>query len=88
MSLTREQARQAGQIEAAITMADEALAAVQARIDDNSQIMIMSATLATGANVRAECPMTVEESAAVLEAILGVVQGKKTALESALAAVG
>lgn len=88
MALTLEAAETAGQIAVAIRLADSAIAALQARIDDSSQIVSMAAQLATGANVRAECPMTAEESATVFAALKTVVQAKKTDLEAALAAVG
>lgn len=88
MSLTLEQASQAGALAAAILAADDAIAGLNARIGEGAQITTMIAQLATGNSVRAEMPMTAEESAAVFDAVLSIVQAKRAALAAALAAIG
>jgi len=87
MPLTLEQAEQAGALAAGIRAADEALAGLDARIAEGAQIATMIAQLATGNSVRAEMPMTAEESAEVFDAVRAIVQAKRDALAAALAAI-
>lgn len=87
MSITIEQAEQAGAIASAIRAADEAIAGLDARIGEKALIVGMVAQLATGSSVRAEIPMTAAESAAVFEAVKTIVQSKRDALAAALEAI-
>lgn len=87
MSLTLEQATNAGALAAHIVAADDALAGLDSRIGEGAQISCMIAQLATGNSVRAEIPMTAEESAAVFNAVRTIVQAKRDALAAALAAI-
>lgn len=54
---------------------------------EGAQIVGMIAQLATGNSVRAEIPMTAEESADVFNAVKTIVQAKRDALAAALAAI-
>lgn len=87
MALTVEAAEQAGTIAAAIRAADYAIEGLNARIGEGAQIVAMVAQLSTGNSIRAEVPMTVEDSAAVFNAVLSIVQAKRDALAAMLTAL-
>ena len=87
MALTLDEAARAGALAAAVVAIDEAISGLNARISEGAEITSMIAQLATGNSVRAEMPMSAQESASVFDAVLTILRAKRAGLMAALDAI-
>lgn len=95
MALTVEQAKQAGLIAAGINGLEEAITAAQRAVDGNASLSTVGASgtlvsddpgrVPDGIVLNANIPLTVEESATILNALIAIYEARLAVLQAQLA---